>query len=264
MDKIKLIEHAKGYLEKLAEGTDPISGESVGENDIVKQPRVSKCLSYSASVFARAIDENGVSESHLYIIRTPQIKNEENALRVAADFLHSLAEGKDPTTGAQAAKDDIVFSKRISRCLEFTSEQLKTVILRKSPFSVTEEQLDSFEYSDEPIMISEIKKRADALVDSEYMTGISAAWLTSYLTDLKFLEIHPDENGKTKYKLPTKMGELLGISVKSSESSWGIKYTLLYSRKMQELIVKNIPTIIEKYRNNKMADNSESEPQDKQ
>lgn len=262
MDKIKLIEHAKGYLEKLAEGTDPISGESVGEKDIIKQPRVAKCLSYCAGVFARAIDENSVSENHLYIIRTPQIKNEENALRVAADFLHSLSEGKDPTTGAQAASGDIVRSERISRCLAFSSEQLKTVILRKSPFTVTEEQLDSFEYSDEPLMISEIKKRADALVDSEYMTGISAAWLTNYLTELKFLEVHADKNGENKYKMPTKMGELLGISVKTSESSWGIKYTLLYSRKMQELIVKNIPTIIEKYRNNKIADNSESEPQE--
>lgn len=42
MTELDIIKHAKGYLDKLAEGVDPLTGAVVSDTDVVKQERISK------------------------------------------------------------------------------------------------------------------------------------------------------------------------------------------------------------------------------
>lgn len=50
MTELDIIKHAKGYLDKLAEGVDPLTGAVVSNTDVVKQERISKCLTYVSGV----------------------------------------------------------------------------------------------------------------------------------------------------------------------------------------------------------------------
>ena len=44
--KKDLIMHAKNYIDKLAEGINPINGLNISEKDIVKEERIVTCFQY--------------------------------------------------------------------------------------------------------------------------------------------------------------------------------------------------------------------------
>lgn len=46
MEDLDILKHAQGYIEKLAAGINPLTGEAVAETDIVKNERIGKCLAY--------------------------------------------------------------------------------------------------------------------------------------------------------------------------------------------------------------------------
>ena len=257
MDRDKIISHARDYLVRLSEGKDPLTGSELASEDTARQERISKCLRYAADFFTRALDERGIGEERLYVYMKPDIKNEEKALSVASGLLERYASGTNPLTGGAVGENDIIKNDRISKCVLFTAQELGNAHLKKMRFAITEEQLEAFEYSDEPIKITDIKKRADALIDSERMTGISAVWIADYLENIKILQTVTQ--GQKKYRMPTKMGEMLGISAVEKIFDGHVSNTLFYSRKMQELIVKNIPAMIEKQRKAKTADNGEDD-----
>lgn len=50
---------AKEYIDKLANGIDPLTDSPVNENDIVNNIRISRCLFYVSNVLNRVI-ANGV------------------------------------------------------------------------------------------------------------------------------------------------------------------------------------------------------------
>ena len=244
MEKTKMIAHTKSYLEKLGNGVDPITGQRFSES-VLKRERVAKCLSYCAGVFGRALAEGGVSEDRLRVYKRAEFKNEEAAIAVARDFLEKLSRGEDPLSGS-VSQSDVVRHERISKCLSYAAQQLESAMVVKRPFDITEEALERFRFSDEPIKITEIKRRADALVDGDCMSGIPAPWLTQYLVSIRLLEEQKDSYGKNR-RLPTLMGRQLGITEDIREYRGRESSTVLYSRKMQELIVRNIPQIIKKY-----------------
>ena len=43
---LDLLKHAKGYIEKLANGINPLTGENIPETDIINNIRISRCLFY--------------------------------------------------------------------------------------------------------------------------------------------------------------------------------------------------------------------------
>ncbi len=247
MDKSRLLAHTKEYLDKLSNGVDPLTNGSLSADSILKKERVSKCLSYCAGVFGRCLDDGGVSENHLYVYKLPEYKNEEAAITVAGGFLEKLSKGEDPL-GGSVAPGDLVKNQRISRCFGYAAQQLRLVIVRKRPFDISEDALDGFDFSDEPLKISEIKQRADALVDLDCMNGLKADWITKYLVSIQLLEEKQSSDGKNR-RMPTLMGRQLGITQDIKEFGAHSSSAVLYSRKMQELIVRNIPMILEKYRN---------------
>ena len=109
----------------------------------------------------------------------------------AKSFIDKLANGINPIDDSVIKDDDIVNNVRISRCFFYVSDVLRQMIdnggisKKKAfiPFDLTLEARSKFEYSDKPILISEIAKRLNVLVTNENMKKIAyrdiAEWLVS-------------------------------------------------------------------------------------
>ena len=62
MTELETLERARDYMEKLANGIDPITGAEVPEDSVLNNVRLSRCFFYVESVLRRTI-ENGGMES---------------------------------------------------------------------------------------------------------------------------------------------------------------------------------------------------------
>ena len=71
MTELDIIRHAKDYLDKLANGIDPLTGQTVPEDDVVRKARISRCLSYVSDVLRQVLENGG--------IQVQPVKNSEKA-----------------------------------------------------------------------------------------------------------------------------------------------------------------------------------------
>lgn len=62
MTDLEILIHAKKYIDNLARGIDPLTGNAVPVNDIVLHPRISRCLYYVSDVLSQVIDNGGIDE----------------------------------------------------------------------------------------------------------------------------------------------------------------------------------------------------------
>lgn len=59
MTEIEIISRAQMYLEKLANGINPITDEEVAESDVVNNVRISRCLFYTSGILKQIVDNKG-------------------------------------------------------------------------------------------------------------------------------------------------------------------------------------------------------------
>lgn len=59
---IKLVQHAKDYIDDLANGVNPLTKENVDDNDIVNNVKISRCLFYVSSVLNEVIENGGTKK----------------------------------------------------------------------------------------------------------------------------------------------------------------------------------------------------------
>ena len=59
MTELEIMIHAKSYIDSLANGIDPLSGQAVRDDDIVNNVRISRCLFYVSGVLQKVIDNGG-------------------------------------------------------------------------------------------------------------------------------------------------------------------------------------------------------------
>ena len=67
--ELEIMIHAKGYLDKLANGVNPLTNEPLPETDIVNQVRISRCLFYVSDILRQVIEHGGITKPK----RTPKI-----------------------------------------------------------------------------------------------------------------------------------------------------------------------------------------------
>ena len=60
MTELETLERAKMYMEKLANGINPLDGSMLPDEDVVNNVRLSRCLFYVADVLRQVIDNGGV------------------------------------------------------------------------------------------------------------------------------------------------------------------------------------------------------------
>ncbi len=56
MDEKRLLEHAKGYVDLMAEGKNPLTGEDEPDDSCLRQTRVSRCLRYVSGILAQVLN----------------------------------------------------------------------------------------------------------------------------------------------------------------------------------------------------------------
>lgn len=60
---LDLLKHAKGYIEKMANGINPLTNEKTPDNDLVNNVRISRCLFYINNVLDEVIENGGINKS---------------------------------------------------------------------------------------------------------------------------------------------------------------------------------------------------------
>lgn len=210
-----------------------------------------------------------IKEVNYEVIRLKEI----DIMKRAKMYLDKLSEGINPLDGTRVNSDDIVNNERISRCFNYISTVLEDVInnggtvvknfyISRTPFSVSYQQLENFEYSDTPISLSEIVKRINNLIDSENMVELKATAISEYLVEIGILKVVELSDGK-KYKAPTEFGYKIGITVENRTSLSGHSYDVnLYSKNAQQFIIDNLRGIIEKNNTKKSTSQKDDTLQD--
>ena len=170
----------------------------------------------------------------------------------AKSFIDKLANGINPLDDTPIPDDDIANNVRLSRCFFYVSDILrqvyenggvtKTKRAPKNPFAVTLEQLEKFEYSAEPIAVSEIAKRIYAMADNENMEKVSYRQINQWLLNIGLLYLH-DFGGKKPVKRPTEEGKQIGITVETRMGRYGEYQVVLYNEGAQRFILDNLEAV---------------------
>ena len=96
MTESDIIKHAKGYLDKLAEGVDPLTGAVVSDTDVVNQERISKCLTYVSGVLEQVIMRGGLEA--LPPLNPPFKKPRLPAFTITKEALEQVPISQTPVT----------------------------------------------------------------------------------------------------------------------------------------------------------------------
>lgn len=59
MTNLEVMKRAKTYMDKLANGINPLDDTTLSENDIVNNVRISRCLFYVSDVLRQVIENGG-------------------------------------------------------------------------------------------------------------------------------------------------------------------------------------------------------------
>jgi len=163
-------------------------------------------------------------------------------------YIDKLANGINPITNLEVPEGECINDVRISRCLFFVSDILNQIVdnngNKKLPFQISDEQLSRYEFSDDPIPITEIVQRINYLADSPLMKKLTYNNIASYLENYGYLELTTQEDGKSARR-PTDKGISLGIVVEERFGKNGVHYVNGYNVEAQRFIIDNFQSILE-------------------
>ena len=63
MTELEIMERARLYMEKLANGINPLTDEPVGEDDVINNVRLYRCFFYVTDVLRQVIENGGVESA---------------------------------------------------------------------------------------------------------------------------------------------------------------------------------------------------------
>ncbi|MBQ1388251.1 MAG: hypothetical protein IIY78_01340 [Clostridia bacterium] len=238
MENIRIVNHARDYLINLHSGVDPITDNKTDDLTICSV-RVNRCFEFTAELLSRVAanlpdcEYDGV----LHIPCTPNLKNEALIISRASDYMSLLGKGVDPVSGKQVEKTSPANDKKLRLCFMYVSDLMKKIKLEKAPFSVSEDVLDQFKYSDEPITPEEFTERINALVDTAYFMKLQSSDVINYLVRIQMIDKINASSGNVYYSA-SKLGSHLGV-IDSKEKIGEV----LFDRHMQDFIIKNITSI---------------------
>ncbi len=135
----------------------------------------------------------------------------------------------------------------LSEIIEFskTSVAYSGASVRRKPyepFEITQAELAKFEFSETPLMISQITDRINALKRNTSAAKLKATDITEWLLSVGILKVVSLD--KKNYKLPSDIGSEMGISVERRSSSNGEYSIALYNIEAQKFIIDNLHAIV--------------------
>ena len=71
MTELEKIAYAKSYMEKLANGLNPLTGQAVPYADIINNVRISRCLFYVSDILRQVVENGGISQRKVKTAKVP-------------------------------------------------------------------------------------------------------------------------------------------------------------------------------------------------
>lgn len=135
----------------------------------------------------------------------------------------------------------------LSEIIEFSKTSVvhsDTSVRRKpsEPFEITQAELAKFEFSETPLMISQITDRINALKTNTSAAKLKATDITEWLLSVGILKVVSLD--AKNYRLPSDIGSEMGISVERRSSSNGEYSIALYNIEAQKFIIDNLHAIV--------------------
>ena len=95
MTELETLQRAKMYMEKLANGINPIDNSMIPDDDVVNNVRLSRCFFYVADVLRQVIDSSGV---------TPQKKPKKEPFALTAEQRNAFQFSSAPIPISELSK----------------------------------------------------------------------------------------------------------------------------------------------------------------
>lgn len=108
MTELEKIAYAKSFIDKLANGINPLDGQPIAENDIVNNVRLSRCFFYVSDILRRVIENGGT---------TPPKKTPKSAFSITLEQISGYSYSDTPITVSEIAKkiNDLIDTNRFKR-----------------------------------------------------------------------------------------------------------------------------------------------------
>ena len=103
MTEIETIARAQMYLEKLANGVNPLTDTEVNETDVVNNVRISRCLFYVSGILKQIVDNKGK-----FKVKMP----DKAEYSVTPEQLKQFAFSEQPISVSELTKTTTIRQKR--------------------------------------------------------------------------------------------------------------------------------------------------------
>ena len=180
---------------------------------------------------------------------------EKEKMERAIFVIDKLSEGVDPYTGEIFGDEHILNNPKVVRCLKYAEEVLKETLRAPArsgnnkdllPFSITEDEINSIEYSETPVNITYICKMLNAVakVEEKGMRKLTAVAINDALAEMGVVKI-TSFNNKRKTLLSEDYKNGYGISEKEAIYNGVKAVSIVYDKEGQKFIVDHLNEILE-------------------
>ena len=95
MTELEKMQRAKMYIDKMANGINPIDDAPAADSDMINNVRLSRCLFYVSDVLRQVIDNNGVIS---------KVKSSKKAFFLSADSINNFSFSETPIPVSEISK----------------------------------------------------------------------------------------------------------------------------------------------------------------
>ena len=95
MTELEKMQRAKMYIDKMANGINPIDDTPAADSDMINNVRLSRCLFYVSDVLRQVIDNNGV---------IGKVKSSKKAIILSADSINNFSFSETPIPVSEITK----------------------------------------------------------------------------------------------------------------------------------------------------------------
>lgn len=95
MTELEKMQRAKMYIDKMANGINPIDDAPAADSDMINNVRLSRCLFYVSDVLRQVIDNNGV---------IGKVKSSKKAFFLSSDSINNFSFSKTPISVSEITK----------------------------------------------------------------------------------------------------------------------------------------------------------------
>lgn len=177
---------------------------------------------------------------------------ELDIMKRAKMYLDNLSQGIDPISGQEVPDDSVLNNVRLARCFFYVSGILEQVIENGGkvisggpvPFYITVEELQQLVPSQEPVRVTQLAKLISDTIGDPQRAPLKATAVTNWLLEKGFIEKKERADGKSN-RLPTPMGESIGLSARTVQGQHGTYECVDYSPAAQQFVFDHLMEILQ-------------------